>query len=150
MATRDLKFHKLIVKLDAKYTVKQVNTIKDFFNSESVIFQLSQIKFPLANPFIVHPFPPVSIEQIPYTILFLARQMQEVSIKNLNLTYLQHFVADHLDDLLKVLSEKYFHCQLFCLAFIQCLQEYTKSKELNSYMNKSRIFPFVDLFSALL
>lgn len=38
MATRDLKFHKLIVKLDAKYTIKQVNTIKDCLNAESVIF----------------------------------------------------------------------------------------------------------------
>jgi hypothetical protein len=80
----------------------------------------------------------------------MAKQMEEVAIKNMSLAFLEHFVRNNYETIVNILIEKPFHCQIFCMAIIRWLQEHAKTKELCLHLNKLKLNPFIDLFSTIL
>ena len=97
------------------------------------------------NPFTAKDLPKYTKQQLCPVLLFMGRQMDELNIRNFNVSYLEQFISLYFEDLAEILSTKDFHCVIFCLSINRYLQEVVRSKEVNCINQKIKVTPIVDL-----
>jgi hypothetical protein len=79
----------------------------------------------------------------------MAKQMDSLALSSLNALYLQKFIESYFQRLITLLTEKAFHCNMFCYTIIRYLQECELNSSVRSPFSEVPL-RLLDLFYHLL
>ena len=80
----------------------------------------------------------------------MAKQMDEIHGEQLNDFCFELFIEKYYPRLILLLSQRHFHCAMFCYTVIRYLQEREKGSELENHFYQKGPLRLLNLFSEIL